>query len=391
MDLAEAREADLTSRRLAVGRTGAAPPRFTRLPMASALALVVLAAACSGQAAETRGTPTPAVTIAPSQRAPASAPASRPAATASPISPSPRAPAAPPPVTLREYPLPRGQGPHDVAPARDGGVWYTAQTSGELGWLDPVTGATRMVKLGSGSAPHGVIVGPDGAPWITDSGLDAIVRVDPASSEVRRYPLPAGRPRANLNTAVFDASGVLWFTGQAGVYGSLDPRTGAMKVYDAPRGTGPYGIAAAGGSVWYASLAGSYLGRVDRESGAASVLVPPTQAQGARRVWPDSGGRLWVAEWNAGEVGRYDPGRQDWKEWTLPGARPMAYAVYVDELDLVWLTDWGASALVRFDPLSERFDSFPLPANANVRQLLGRHGEVWGALSGLDRLVVARY
>ncbi len=69
----------------------------------------------------------------------------------------------------------------------------------------------------------------------------------------------------------------------------------------------------------------------------------------------------------------------------------MAYAVYVDERDLVWLTDWGASALVRFDPVTERFDTFPLPTNANVRQLLGRRGEVWGALSSLDRLVVARY
>jgi len=28
--------------------------------------------------------------------------------------------------------------------------------------------------------------------------------------------------------------------------------------------------------------------------------------------------------------------------------------------------------------------------NANVRQLLGRHGEVWGAMSGQDKLVVAR-
>ena len=35
---------------------------------------------------------------------------------------------------MQEYPVTPGQGPHDVAPARDGGVWYTAQLSGELGW-----------------------------------------------------------------------------------------------------------------------------------------------------------------------------------------------------------------------------------------------------------------
>jgi virginiamycin B lyase len=65
--------------------------------------------------------------------------------------------------------------------------------------------------------------------------------------------------------------------------------------------------------------------------------------------------------------------------------------LYVDEADLVWLTDFGANALVRFDPARRHFRSFPLPrSGANVRKLLGREGEVWGAESGADRLVVAR-
>jgi streptogramin lyase len=69
-------------------------------------------------------------------------------------------------VSKAEEPTPRaaspvaGSGPHDVAPAVDGGVWYSAQRSGELGWLDPASGETRHVELGPGSAPHGVIVGP---------------------------------------------------------------------------------------------------------------------------------------------------------------------------------------------------------------------------------------
>src|SRR5215207_2522319 len=132
---------------------------------------------------------------------------------------------------LQEYAVPPGTHPHDVAPARDGGVWYTAQGSGELGWLNPKTGVTRHIPLGEGSAPHGVIVGPDGAPWITDGGLNAIVRVDPRTRRVKRFPLPADRAGANLNTATFDGRGTLWFTGQGGIYGRLDPKTGAMRVF----------------------------------------------------------------------------------------------------------------------------------------------------------------
>ena len=293
---------------------------------------------------------------------------------------------------VQEYGVPPGSRPHDVAPAADGTVWYTAQGAGQLGRLDPRTGRTTTVALGRGSAPHGVIVGPDGAPWVTDGGLDAIVRVDPAGGGVRAFPLPPGRPPANLNTAAFDGRGVLWFTGQSGVYGRLDPAVGRVEVFDAPGGRGPYGITSTpDGSVYYASLAGSHVARVDTRSGAATVLRPPTPGQGARRVWSDSRGRVWVSEWNAGRVGVYDPATGRWQEWPLPGERPQPYAVYVDERDHLWLSDFGANTLVRFDPQRESFESFPLASSpANVRQLLGRPGEVWGAASAADTLVVVR-
>ncbi len=291
---------------------------------------------------------------------------------------------------VREYRVPAGSHPHDVAPAADGTVWYTGQLSGELGRLDPKTGKITRVPLGDGSAPHGVIVGPDGAAWVTDGGLNAIVRVDHESLEVKRFPLPASGAFANLNTATFDRDGVLWFTGQGGIYGRLEPETGALRVFRAPGGTGPYGIATTpGGDVWYASLAGSHIAQIDRATGKATVVRPPTAGQGARRVWSDSRGRLWVSEWNAGKVARYDPATRRWREWRLPGpAQP--YAVYVDDEDVVWLTDFGRSAIVRFDPRTQRFTRVPLRAGADVRQLLGRPGEVWGAESGADRLVVVR-
>jgi virginiamycin B lyase len=291
---------------------------------------------------------------------------------------------------VREFSVSPGTHPHDVAPARGGGVWYTAQHTGQLGLLNPKTGRSRLIALGSGSAPHGVIVGPDGAAWITDGGLNAIVRVDPRTGTLRRFPLPAGAGYANLNTATFDRRGVLWFTGQSGIYGRVAPKSGKVRVFRAPRGEGPYGITTTpSGDVYYASLAGSYLGRIDTRTGKATVLRPPTAGQGARRAWSDSRGRIWISEWNAGKVGMYDPRSRRWREWRVPGASPMIYAVYVDDRDKVWLSDFGANALVRFDPATERFTQVDLPSpDAEVRQILGRRGEVWGAESGTDKLVV---
>lgn len=328
-------------------------------------------------------------------------PATTSPATATSAAQTARPAGSPGPITLREFPVPAGSGPHDVAPAADGGVWYTAQRSGELGWLDPRTGQTKHVKLGPGSSPHGVIVGPDGAPWVTDSGLNAIVRVDPRTSEVQRFPLP-GAP-ANLNTAVAARNGVVYYTGQNGYFGRYVPGMtlapgGFVQQFPAPRGRGPYGITVTpSGTVFYASLAGHHIARVvepvstaDPGPLEAEAIEPPTKNAGPRRVWSDSKGVIWVSEWDAGQLGRYDPASRQWKEWKLPGARPQAYAVFVDDRDIVWLSDFGASAIVRFDPATERFDSFPHAANGNVRQIHGRPGEVWGALSAHDKLLLVK-
>ena len=293
---------------------------------------------------------------------------------------------------IQEFAVPTGSQPHDVAPSKNGSVWYTAQGLGELGLLDPTTGKTRHIPLGQGSAPHGVIVGPDGAPWITDGGLNAIVRVDPETEEVRLFPLPENTGYVNLNTATFDHKGILWFTGQSGIYGRLDPDSGMVDVFRAPRGVGPYGITTTPeGSVYFASLAGGYIARINLETGNTTVLQPPSQDQGARRIWSDSQDRVWFSEWNEGKLGLYNPFTNSWKEWQLPGNYPQPYAIFVDDKDMVWLSDFGSNSLVRFDASQEKFEVYSLPSpEANIRQLLGRTGEVWGAESGVDKLVVIR-
>ncbi len=301
-------------------------------------------------------------------------------------------PAAPQQPTTRVYQLPAGARPHDVAPAPDGLVWYTAQRQGALGILDPRTGETRHVPLGEGSAPHGAIQGPDGNAWITDGGQNAIDRYDPRTEEVTVWKLPEDTGYANLNTGAFDGDGIHWFTGQNGIYGRLDPRTGEMRVFRDPDGRAPYGIAATpSGDVYYVSLAGSHLARIDRQTGEPTIIEPPTPNQGARRVWSDSRGNLWISEWNSGQLSRYSPSSGEWKSWRLPGDAPRAYAVYVDERDIVWVTDFGANATLSFVPATERFTAYPGSGDgANLRQILGRPGEVYLPESGTDRLMIVR-
>ncbi len=121
---------------------------------------------------------------------------------------------------------------------------------------------------------------------------------------------------------------------------------------------------------------------------AACLPVPRRAASGTPlRNVPSPWTPLWWLDTSVAEgsiVGaRIDAKRRD--------ARPRTDAVCVDDRDAAWLSDWGANAIVRFDPATERFEVFPgSQANAHVRQLLGRPGEVWAPESGSDRLVVFR-
>ena len=294
---------------------------------------------------------------------------------------------------IQGWPLdtPQRTGIHDVAPASDRGIWYSAQASGHLGYFDPATSKSELIALGMGSRPHGVIQGPDKAAWITDGGQNAMVRVGWPDREVRKFPLEESS-YANLNTCAFGADGNCWFTGQGGIYGKVDVKTGKVTTWDAPKGRGPYGICATpAGEVWYCSLAGSFIAKIDLKSGESMVVEPPTKNQGARRVWSDSQGRIWVSEWNSGQLSMYDPKTKQWKAWMPPQKDAHTYAVYVDERDHPWISEWTGNAMYRFDPVTEKFEAYAMPRpNARVRQILGRKGEVWLPESGSEYISVIR-
>ncbi len=302
-------------------------------------------------------------------------------------------------VTWFDVSSPRGRvGARDITSAGDGTFWFCGQRNGTLNRFDPRDGSVRAVDLGPGARPHGVVRGPDGAAWVTEGGQNGLARVDPKTLRVQLWTLPERYANANLNTPVFDARGQCWFTGQNGVVARFDPKTERLDAWEAPRGRGPYGITRTpDGGIWYVSLAGNHLARIDTEATTAAALQvrivePPTPGQGARRVWSDSQGRLWISEWNSGNVSMHDPRDGRWGVWKLPGERPRCYSVWVDPQDKVWLTDFAANAIVRFDPANERFTSFPSDRDgANVRQMDGVAGQAWGGESGTDRLVRIEY
>ena len=82
-------------------------------------------------------------------------------------------------MAMQTFPVLAGAGAHDVYPAPDGTVWFTAQSAGKLGRLDPRTGRSDLIALGPGAAPHGVIVGPTEPPGSPRAGRMRLLKSIP--------------------------------------------------------------------------------------------------------------------------------------------------------------------------------------------------------------------
>ncbi len=301
------------------------------------------------------------------------------------------APAAAEPAT-QVFQVPDGARPHDIAPAPDGTVWYTAQNQGALGILDPAAGKVRQVSLGDGSRPHGVIAGPDGAAWITDGGLNAIVRFDPATDEVKTWPLPDSADDANLNTPPSTATACCGSPARPATTAGSIRGPARCRCSRRPRGAAPT----------VSTRRPPARSGTPRSPAATSPIstAPPARPRWCRRrarataraaSGPTAGAICGSVCGTSASSARYAPAAREWKTWQLPGDVPRAYAVYVDDRDVVWVSDFGANAVLSFDPKSERFTAYPGSADsADVRQILGRPGEVWLPESGTDRLMVIR-
>lgn len=289
---------------------------------------------------------------------------------------------------VTHFDVPAVKGAHGLAAAADGAIWVCGHKNGTLGRFDPRSGETRIIELGQGSVPRSLLYGADGALWLTDAGQNAILRVEAASGRIDAFNLPAERPHADLDAAVL-RNEMLWFTGQEGVVGRLNTKTGKIELKDAPRGRGVAGIALTpSGNLWFASATGNYIAEISAETFEVVPSELPKPDQGPRRLAADSKNRVWVSESNSGNVSALDTTSRSWKSWRLPGPKPRPQAVYVDDADKLWLSDFSTNAIVHFDPVTEAFTSLTSDRpGAEVRHMHGRSGETWAAESGHDRLV----
>ncbi len=130
----------------------------------------------------------------------------------------------------------------------------------------------------------------------------------PSPFTVREYVLPHKNPDAFAHDPAVARDGSVYFADQQGSYiGRLDPETGEVKEYPTPTpNSGPHGIIVVpDGSVWYTGNTAGLIGRLDPKTGT----ITEYKTEGARDphtpLWLN--GTLWFTAQQSNKYGKLDP------------------------------------------------------------------------------------
>ena len=156
-------------------------------------------------------------------------------------------------ITVYPMPDPAARDPHTAVFDADGILWFTLQRSNMVGRLDPATGEVHLVTAPTQRArPYGIKIDADGVPWVACNGSNCLLKVDPATMELTEVKLPI--PQTTVRRLDIADDGMIWYVNSSqGRLGRYNPQTGEIAEWPSPSGpdSHPYGLACAGGAIWY--------------------------------------------------------------------------------------------------------------------------------------------
>jgi virginiamycin B lyase len=181
---------------------------------------------------------------------------------------------------------------------------------------------------------------------------------------VREYVLP--HQGAFAHDPAVGADGIVWFADQPGSYiGRLDPETGDVKEFPTPTpGSGPHGIIVApDGAVWYTGNAKGLIARLDPKSGKITEF--PTGARDPHTLlWLN--GTVWFTAQQANKYGSLNAATGQVKLYDVATTRALPYGLQRAPDGSLWIALFGTNKLGHLDPATAKLIEIDLP-NAATR------------------------
>ncbi len=258
-------------------------------------------------------------------------------------------------------------GPHSIIEGPDDKLYITNSLASEIGILDPNTGETEFVTIGSdGLYPHTLRFDQDGVLWFSMALSNQIGRMDIQTKEITLIETPSNGfwrwiTDLLLPSVLKTAS---WF-GKEDMHLNLSHHQWSGQGRDILNL--PYGIDVnpLDGTIWYSKLYADRIGRLDPKTMKITEWNTPYPAP--RRMRFSADGNLWIPSFEAGYLMKFNPKTETFeKNYKLPllapGEYETPYAVGINPVDQhVWIASNMSDRILRFDPLAESFRAYPSP------------------------------
>lgn len=279
-------------------------------------------------------------------------------------------------------------GPHSTAQAKDGRIWITNALSSTLMSFDPVSHAFKVYPIpGDVLYPHTIRIDQEGIVWWTNVASNQVGRFDPKTEQMKVIRLPSNGFFRWVSDMLFPTIVELtsWFPGK-----NLHLDLSHQKWLGHNILAFPYGIDInpKDGSVWYAKLYASKIGRIDPKT--LEITEYDTPMKGPRRPRFDKHGVLWIPAFDDSGLMAFDTATRQFSSYQLPvlakGEHEVPYALNVHpKTGDVWITANNSDRVLRFTPATKTFLSYPSPTRVTVLRdlVFTKDGRVCSSLSNL--------
>lgn len=284
-------------------------------------------------------------------------------------------------------------GPHSMAQTKDGRIWITNAMSSTLMSFDPVTKAFKTYQVGSDALyPHTIRVDKNDIVWFTIVASNQIGRFDPKTETMTVTALPSNGFFRWVSDMLFPTLLHIssWFPDHALLLDFSHHKFLGYKVL-----AFPYGIDVnpLDGSIWYAKLYASKIGRIDPKT--MQITEFDTPMAGPRRPRFDSKGVLWIPSFDEGGLMKFDTSKHNFETWKIPGVAaneyetPYALNVQQSTGD-IWLSANNSDRIVRFSTATKTFQSYPSPTRVTVLRDMSftKDGRVCSSSSNLPAYAI---
>lgn len=260
-------------------------------------------------------------------------------------------------------------GPHSMGETSDGRVWFTNSLSSTIMSFDPVKKTFKTYPVGHDALyPHTLRVDKNDMVWFTIVASNQMGRFDPKTETMTVINLPHNGFWRWVTDKLFPTLLRMssWVPDKALMLNLSHHRFFGEKIM-----AFPYGIDfnPVDGSVWYAKLYASKIGRIDPKT--LEITEYDTPLKGPRRPRFDAKGVFWIPAFDESALMSFDTATKKFETFKIPGVAEgeyeTPYALNVERKSgEVWLAANNSDRILRFTPATKTFQSYASPTRVTV-------------------------